>query len=68
MSISSTKALPVKVYDTLRKRSTFLGRPSKHNTKQNTTNGLFSGVYKEEGWRALFKGLGPNLSGVIPAR
>ena len=25
-------------------------------------------VYKQEGWRALFKGLGPNLSGVVPAR
>ena len=25
-------------------------------------------VYKMEGWRALFKGLGPNLSGVVPAR
>lgn len=29
---------------------------------------LNSEVYKVEGWRALFKGLGPNLSGVIPAR
>lgn len=28
---------------------------------------LFS-VHKVEGWRALFKGLGPNLVGVIPAR
>jgi solute carrier family 25 protein 33/36 len=25
-------------------------------------------VPKQEGWRALFKGLGPNLVGVIPAR
>ncbi|KAI0419107.1 mitochondrial carrier domain-containing protein [Xylaria grammica] len=25
-------------------------------------------VYRIEGWRALFKGLGPNLVGVIPAR
>ncbi|KAI5777393.1 mitochondrial carrier domain-containing protein [Geopyxis carbonaria] len=25
-------------------------------------------VYKLEGWRALFKGLGPNLAGVVPAR
>ncbi|KAI1276363.1 mitochondrial carrier domain-containing protein [Xylaria sp. FL0933] len=25
-------------------------------------------VYRIEGWRALFKGLGPNLIGVIPAR
>ncbi|KAI9739954.1 MAG: hypothetical protein M1818_005010 [Claussenomyces sp. TS43310] len=28
---------------------------------------LFS-VHRVEGWRALFKGLGPNLVGVIPAR
>jgi solute carrier family 25 protein 33/36 len=25
-------------------------------------------VYRIEGWRGLFKGLGPNLSGVVPAR
>lgn len=29
---------------------------------------FFSDVYKLEGGRALFKGLGPNLVGVIPAR
>lgn len=28
---------------------------------------LFS-IRKVEGWRALFKGLGPNLTGVVPAR
>ncbi|KAI4248452.1 MAG: hypothetical protein L6R40_001013 [Gallowayella cf. fulva] len=28
---------------------------------------LFS-IHKLEGWRALFKGLGPNLTGVVPAR
>lgn len=28
---------------------------------------LFS-IHKIEGWRALFKGLGPNLVGVVPAR
>jgi solute carrier family 25 protein 33/36 len=28
---------------------------------------LFS-IHKVEGWRALFKGLGPNLVGVVPAR
>lgn len=28
---------------------------------------LFS-IHRVEGWRALFKGLGPNLTGVIPAR
>ena len=25
-------------------------------------------IHKLEGWRALFKGLGPNLTGVVPAR
>ncbi|KAG8160995.1 hypothetical protein KVR01_009259 [Diaporthe batatas] len=29
---------------------------------------ILSSVPKQEGWRALFKGLGPNLVGVIPAR
>ncbi|KAF3162122.1 hypothetical protein TWF225_006254 [Orbilia oligospora] len=29
---------------------------------------LLNEVYKLEGWRALFKGLGPNLIGVVPAR
>lgn len=28
---------------------------------------LFS-IHRVEGWRALFKGLGPNLTGVVPAR
>src|SRR5277367_6254332 len=34
---------------------------------QETFQILFT-VHKIEGWRALFKGLGPNLIGVIPAR
>jgi Mitochondrial carrier protein len=34
---------------------------------QETFQILFA-VHKVEGWRALFKGLGPNLIGVIPAR
>lgn len=29
---------------------------------------ILANVHKVEGWRALFKGLGPNLSGVVPAR
>lgn len=32
------------------------------------TIGIISNVYRLEGVRALFKGLGPNLVGVIPAR
>lgn len=32
------------------------------------TFGIINNVYKNEGFRALFKGLGPNLVGVIPAR
>lgn len=34
---------------------------------QETFQILFS-VHRVEGWRALFKGLGPNLIGVVPAR
>ena len=29
---------------------------------------ILGAVYRVEGWRALFKGLGPNLVGVVPAR
>jgi len=29
---------------------------------------ILSSVHRVEGWRALFKGLGPNLIGVVPAR
>ncbi|KFA69417.1 hypothetical protein S40285_07654 [Stachybotrys chlorohalonatus IBT 40285] len=29
---------------------------------------ILNAVYRTEGWRALFKGLGPNLVGVVPAR
>lgn len=32
------------------------------------TGGVISDIYKKEGSRALFRGLGPNLVGVIPAR
>ncbi|CAI4274077.1 BDN_1c_G0003740.mRNA.1.CDS.1 [Saccharomyces cerevisiae] len=32
------------------------------------TLGIIGNVYKQEGFRSLFKGLGPNLVGVIPAR
>lgn len=32
------------------------------------TFGIISNVYRNEGFRSLFKGLGPNLVGVIPAR
>jgi solute carrier family 25, member 33/36 len=34
---------------------------------QETFQILFS-IHRVEGWRALFKGLGPNLIGVVPAR
>ncbi|KZF20485.1 mitochondrial carrier [Xylona heveae TC161] len=34
---------------------------------QETFQILFS-IHRIEGWRALFKGLGPNLTGVVPAR
>ncbi|KAK4143548.1 mitochondrial carrier domain-containing protein [Dichotomopilus funicola] len=34
----------------------------------NETMSILGSVYRQEGPRALFKGLGPNLIGVIPAR
>ncbi|KAL2168064.1 hypothetical protein VTG60DRAFT_492 [Thermothelomyces hinnuleus] len=34
----------------------------------NETMSILGAVYRQEGPRALFKGLGPNLVGVIPAR
>lgn len=34
----------------------------------NDTLQILGSVYRTEGWRALFKGLGPNLVGVVPAR
>ncbi|KAI9163617.1 mitochondrial carrier [Paramyrothecium foliicola] len=34
----------------------------------NDTLSILATVYRTEGWRALFKGLGPNLVGVVPAR
>ena len=34
----------------------------------NETVQILGNVYRLEGWRALFKGLGPNLVGVVPAR
>ena len=48
--------------------------PSSHHFPRNallhfreTFQILFS-IHRVEGWRALFKGLGPNLTGVVPAR
>ncbi|RIA90225.1 mitochondrial pyrimidine nucleotide transporter [Glomus cerebriforme] len=32
------------------------------------TGKILSNVYHNEGWKALFKGLGPNLVGVVPSR
>ncbi|KAK3367129.1 mitochondrial carrier protein rim2-like protein [Lasiosphaeria ovina] len=34
----------------------------------NETAQILAGVYRQEGARALFKGLGPNMVGVVPAR
>lgn len=41
-----------------------------HPVSKNPTdyNGTHSDIYREESFRALFKGLGPTLVGVIPAR
>lgn len=34
----------------------------------NETVQILRSIHVHEGWRALFKGLGPNLTGVVPAR
>ncbi|KAI4165161.1 MAG: hypothetical protein LQ342_001029 [Letrouitia transgressa] len=34
----------------------------------NETFQILFSIHRVEGWRALFKGLGPNLTGVVPAR
>jgi solute carrier family 25 protein 33/36 len=34
----------------------------------NETIQILRSIHVHEGWRALFKGLGPNLTGVVPAR
>ena len=53
------------VYNTTSKSSNILLRAGQHFRE---TFSVLYGVYKTEGGRALFKGLGPNLVGVIPAR
>ncbi|CAG8450343.1 7365_t:CDS:10 [Ambispora leptoticha] len=51
--------------------------PNKVTTRPSTipmlgkfidTGKILGVIYRDEGWRALFKGLGPNLVGVVPAR
>ncbi len=37
-------------------------------SQQNPTPTLHSDIYREESFRALFKGLGPTLVGAVPAR
>ncbi|MCJ1332969.1 hypothetical protein MMC10_009663 [Thelotrema lepadinum] len=34
----------------------------------NETLQILASIHRVEGWRALFKGLGPNLAGVVPAK
>jgi len=46
----------------------FLGQDHSLYTAETITNSINSGISRQEGWRALFKGLGPNLAGVVPAR
>lgn len=45
-----------------------MGFLTKAGTHFKETVGIISSVYKVEGFTSLFKGLGPNLVGVIPAR
>ncbi|KAJ5085726.1 Mitochondrial carrier protein RIM2 [Penicillium argentinense] len=39
--------------------------PSKHTSHK--TARIISNIYRAEGWRAFFRGLGPSLAGVVPA-
>lgn len=49
-------------------RFTFVNYTIQASTHFKETVGIIWNVYKLEGFRSLFKGLGPNLVGVIPAR
>ncbi|KAG4439621.1 hypothetical protein IFR05_004916 [Cadophora sp. M221] len=42
-----------------------LYRSSAHHFRE--TFQILSSIYRIEGWRTLFKGLGPNLAGVVPS-
>ncbi|KAF9889789.1 hypothetical protein FE257_006879 [Aspergillus nanangensis] len=48
--------------------SSFATLPRSAMVHFNETVQILRSIYVHEGWRALFKGLGPNLIGVVPAR
>lgn len=51
-----------------RPMSTLLALPRGAVIHFTETFQILRSIYVHEGWRALFKGLGPNLVGVVPAR
>ncbi|KAJ5677514.1 Mitochondrial carrier protein RIM2 [Penicillium maclennaniae] len=60
--------------DVLRTRlqSDFYQRPSPSSPdaplhKSHKTARIISNIYRAEGWKAFFRGLGPSLAGVVPA-
>lgn len=61
--------------DVLRTRlqSDFYQRPpspsatDRHLRTSHKTARIISNIYRAEGWRAFFRGLGPSLAGVVPA-
>ncbi|CCD24213.1 Rim2p NDAI_0C05540 [Naumovozyma dairenensis CBS 421] len=58
----------VKSATTMTSNSKILNSIIQGGTHFKETFGILGNVYKREGFRSLFKGLGPNLVGVIPAR
>lgn len=48
--------------------SSILALPRSAMVHFSETMQILRSIHVHEGWRALFKGLGPNLTGVVPAR
>lgn len=42
-------------------------QPPPSYLKPSRTTRIISSIYRAEGWRAFFRGLGPSLAGVVPA-
>ncbi|KAL1968053.1 hypothetical protein VTN77DRAFT_2183 [Rasamsonia byssochlamydoides] len=60
-SLRAAHALP-------QNRSPLIAIPRSALLHFSETFQILRSIYVHEGWRALFKGLGPNLVGVVPAR
>ncbi|CAG7955035.1 unnamed protein product [Penicillium salamii] len=44
-----------------------LQTPQPHHGSNHKTIRIISSIYRAEGWRAFFRGLGPSVAGVVPA-